>query len=1350
MDTPNSTSSGARAALAGYRKQFLYTLQQALGPASHRLRVEGLEDLDILDQHGNVVELVQVKAYDRDLTLSHIRGFLDRTAEQLGVNPQLRARLVSFGPIGRELQGAWAEAGPEREAVGRKLLELGIEAATVDRLFAQVALTPVSEQEIEAEVRAHLEQLPTAADPEASFALLMFWIYASAEQSLVLDREDLRDRLDLVSRYVVERGVWVREWFSNIVPLAASAGDLARTELEREYRQGIGARIDHILAGLDVERPTGMERLSRAFDQARVVILRGLSGQGKSTLAYRWLHDQIGSANTLEIREIRDRQHARELAIGITAYLRATGLQLTIVHDVRPGDTHWVELLREFAPLANVRLLVTIREDDWRRASVDVPASNFVDVELTLDESEAREIHQRLAARTAIAHFHDFDEAWARFGGGPMLEWVYLLTQPTSLRERLRQQLERLTDDEATRPGLLRLLRWTVFADAYGSRLDARATARSLGLSEPGAVFARLEREYLLRHAGGLLTGVHAVRSGLLVELLLERDAEFESWLDTAIALLPVLVEQDREVFLLHAFSRRVAERDRLVRALAQLDSQTWEGVRGVLTALVWLGVANYGEQNSELIDEIQREEATTWYVVLALDVVGLESETGEKPVDLLTDVGSVPDWRRAQIAKWRSRFSDPDRVLTLAREWLELHRLPDDPPSMSADWDAAAEVAFWAGHLGVQFCLDERWSKALEKVLDELDSETLANVNYGAWRSNNAVFADQHAEFVHRFEAEFDVLRLDDDGEVVRVQYLVPHERLHGKTSAEEDLLSFLNGASVRRCELLRRLFPDCQRWGAQGVGHKFAGFPHDPSYREMPKKYLPPREIVRFSAAFVHLGTLRLRRETWPEWCKAILEHRRTICDGMDTLIRAVVGYFQQKHPVNLREAGLFKAPPYTQIHQFLFTGTPPFPKCSVDEWGFTSEAATGQAAEWLASHQLGLRRHERVRKVISDFLQSLRFFIQQGRHAIELQPLMAIANTDSARQLVHTSALESGVQTEAPRLSLHNLAAGYQKLPELQREFRGKYSSHVDVQALVELEARENEVFETMLALWHEFVYWPGRVKRKKVKQDALKALHEDLRKHRIKLRNACSTAEQLRAHGSLREIRDNIPGSPGLWLVLDTNSAQSGIDAATSILEVVRANLPPRDSVDHRTFATRTMWPEIHVVTLVRGRVANASYSQVSYNALMVYGNEATVGFKDISPELLDALGLERYDHPLLVHARSYVEYSIHLRVLVAHAGELEQSGGSHSEQYRDQLDVSYEQTRFKLVEVHVAMHAEVSALMNQPRYQAIHAFAELAAMLDVEDADSWIAQVLGNSFDQEVWKRTVDSVAALSG
>lgn len=56
---------------------------------------------------------------------------------------------------------------------------------------------------------------------------------------------------------------------------------------------GIDARPDHIRNNLDIYRKKWINNIKSAYKEKNVVLIRGASGQGKSTLAYRYLLDNF-------------------------------------------------------------------------------------------------------------------------------------------------------------------------------------------------------------------------------------------------------------------------------------------------------------------------------------------------------------------------------------------------------------------------------------------------------------------------------------------------------------------------------------------------------------------------------------------------------------------------------------------------------------------------------------------------------------------------------------------------------------------------------------------------------------------------------------------------------------------------------------------------------------------------------------------------------------------------------------------------------------------------------------------------------------------------------------------------
>jgi hypothetical protein len=126
-----SNLSDATHAWRGYRRQALYTLFRVFetGSAANLIfRPEGEEDLSICDTADNLIEVVQVKSYGSNLTLSDFKpdkkdSFFYRIAKLTKAHPRLSIKIASFGPIGPELLQALSTDGRGRQRVAHKLSE---------------------------------------------------------------------------------------------------------------------------------------------------------------------------------------------------------------------------------------------------------------------------------------------------------------------------------------------------------------------------------------------------------------------------------------------------------------------------------------------------------------------------------------------------------------------------------------------------------------------------------------------------------------------------------------------------------------------------------------------------------------------------------------------------------------------------------------------------------------------------------------------------------------------------------------------------------------------------------------------------------------------------------------------------------------------------------------------------------------------------------------------------------------------------------------------------------------------------------------------------------------------------
>jgi len=404
-----SNLSDATHAYRGYRLQALYTLFRVFetGSAANLIfQPEGEEDLSICDTANNLIEVVQVKSYGSTLTLSDFKPdkkdtFFYRIAKLSKAHSGLSITIASFGTVGPELRQALAIDGPDRQQVAHKLSEHGyLPEAEAQALLGKIQLTRVDEAALTQSVYSTLRNSLAGVDAEAAFDLLHYWLFICSERKTKLTQQDVIDRVNRVGKFTAERAAHHGQWFTTIVPIEDHAlTDEARQELTDEFYRGISTHYDHILADLDVVRPTKLEKLAEAFESTRVVIVHGASGQGKTTLALRYLREYFPSQWRFQVKLIENKQHALSIATALVGQADAIDFSVVVYLDVSASDRDWPDLVKQLAVHPNIQVLVTIREEDFNRASFTGAAMRFSAVDLTFDETEARELYQALGQR---------------------------------------------------------------------------------------------------------------------------------------------------------------------------------------------------------------------------------------------------------------------------------------------------------------------------------------------------------------------------------------------------------------------------------------------------------------------------------------------------------------------------------------------------------------------------------------------------------------------------------------------------------------------------------------------------------------------------------------------------------------------------------------------------------------------------------------------------------------------------------------------------------------------------------------------------------------------------------------
>jgi hypothetical protein len=1074
-------SSDASATYRGYRKQALYVLWRLVRDASgrHVYRPEGGEDLAVFDDR-RLVEVVQVKAYSSALTLSSFNpsspgGFFARMRVRRAEHPECVHSLATFGPVGTELLGALRREEPHHSTVVRKLCTANpsivpSEAAVLLDALAPGISRPV-EEELREEILGSLSGTISGADPSVGLQLLLFWVFQASERRRDLTRGLLLSQIERIGAFLATLRDSAAEWMNALTPVREETlSDEERTQLRSEYVQGVQARWRHILADADCARPERLAEIREKLHRHAVVVVRGASGQGKSSLGWRYLREYSTDGLRFHVRLVDGRIHALRIANALRAHVQSLRLPAVVYLDISPSDTGWIELVRQLAD-SNLKVLVAVREEDFRRAGVPLGEIDVGEVVLErIGYEEARAIFAALATSgNASANTLDFEDAWANFTsgeGGPLLEFTYLAAQGQSLSARVDAQIARIQAEVASERGLLtakhlRLLAVCALANAAGCRVDLDRLCVAVGMDPLSRPLAFFEQEYLLRlseeGSRSSVATLHALRSKAVLAALL-RDSP-AAWSELAQMALPLVLDEDCEALVISCFSDFPECDVMLEDAVRAVPLRTWTQAGGIARALLWEGVSRFERQNHTVLAEVLSRYGPGWW--LLCEALPVDTEEA-----------------RAEVLGVLSKMSggEPPKIVLTSRKgifapyvrWVLQAHAPAAGPFLPTDWSCAGDVAFWIGLCGVQCELRNALEQMRPVPLPE--RATLAQLGtfiLGMHALGHVAFATWHAqvapEIVSRYLFETESVHLEDDGESVKVYFPIVTSADGRNTQAASDW----HGQTMKRINLLRLLFPQRTLFASQSLGLEVLGelMPHDPTTKEIPAKNLPAPQGVHLNALLLGLVSYRHRRsKSWTAYVNYATDFREAVCRFLRQLLAAWERMLAERS-VQTRSRKLFPADALAEVQGL--PGAPMLPRSAVDQWGFVSEGKD-------ISVNTPIGKPERW-----DSLARFRLWLKSFSKFESATLQMAQCATPATRRhiSVKEGRADENVTDKDGHLFLANMEQAWLVLPTMQGEFQRLFAARAPASAAT-LDAQEKELFRKLWFVAFAFIREPLR--------------------------------------------------------------------------------------------------------------------------------------------------------------------------------------------------------------------------------------------------------------------------------
>lgn len=828
---------GAESAWRGFILQALYIANRVSDVDENTVFLpETVEDLLILKYAGTdkeSVELVQVKSVSgQKLSISQLKpcnksgkinedSFFGRLYEAWKRNIRTEAKLIVFGEVGESLKNIDASFEPGSEFRTKFVNSYGYPEKYCIWLQKHLCVEIVNENDLNAKLvevlRANVE---TQAAVRAASAYLKGKLYEACRHRESLSLARWRDLLTEFGTQQASNREFQSHYGTTIVPLMEYLNEINEDDVraKEEYMSGSSATPKHIALNLDIKRCEWQKKIDQAFSHSNIVIMRGASGQGKSTLCYRWLMGRNGLSNVYLIGDLTSLS-----APQIAACLRGLAKeQMIYAYIEADANVAWVSFLKEVSRISNrhLRILVSVRNDDASRSGYDANLIVSAEISLYLTKHEAQEFYNKVC----VKRHKSFEDAWHQFGeNGPLLEFMYFLNHEITLRDKLDKQINSFI--ESGEDSWVHFLYLASVTGSCGLPAKISTLAAKTGCRDVIKLLTLLDSEMLFRSSDDNLTvrPLHPVRAQLIAEIL-----------ETVVYL-------QREQLLLDACACAVGDFTPILvsylkysdfttegyRTFVKLASRSWSSCAQALRLMLWKDANNAFQGMLQMRPKIEMQHIPLLYV--AFLAFGIHSKHVDE-VDTLLKLVEDPS-QRATIkdvalefaSKYKDRAHTERYLRAISCNLPAVEEIVKTPSSAGFVLYIMAEMQVdsisYQRTLKELNLLDVTKSCDLDGMLDLCFALTRCNIRLSQkWVDQIQQLLCERDNIVAIFPED---VKSESGGSGFKrrlMAYVVPHCGTGASNDSSQDYS--VNAILVRAVYDLRRIWPGYDLYGAKLIG--------------------------------------------------------------------------------------------------------------------------------------------------------------------------------------------------------------------------------------------------------------------------------------------------------------------------------------------------------------------------------------------------------------------------------------------------------------------------------------------------------------------------------------------------
>lgn len=828
MNSFQKSDQGAQAAWKGFSSQTLYIASRLISDKDgYEYYPEDVEDL-VIKKNNVVIEAVQVKNISASLTLSSLagtktsqsgEGFFNRMCSLHEQYPSFdNVNVVYFNSLGTELQEIQEGNANTKRTIIKKLVDdHGLCEEDAIWLIDSLHFEKVNLNDLDSNIQNQItDYVPVMSAPTLAKELLIQHISVLSKSKGYTTLQLWEEKIHEIGTNIASLDGFYKEYNKSLVRLDEFKLNDDYVHLQKEYSQGIAAHPSHIRNNLDFKRNYWMEEIQSVIDTKGVAIVKGVSGQGKSTLCYRYLMDTYPEGCVFCVRTLANEGQAQNLVSALDG-LGKHNESLIIYIDVQPGETLWAFLLQELQVRGlSIPVLISIRDEDYNQTSISGKQIKYGIVELTLTKEEAKQIYNTYTETKPHDEHRTFEEAWEIFGGqGPLIEFTYFITHNQVLAQRLHEQLDALLQQRIS-DEWLELLQIVCYVGRLGCSINITDVKNEIHCSNIYAAIRRLQDEYLIKVVDeNTIEALHPVRAKIIFDVLC--NLIYTSSKEIVFKALPCIESKNIRVVLLNYFSNNQYDIKDIQR-LSQIEFCDWVGYANSIRTMLWLDAKCYVESNMKVFESLVANHGKGWLCLLPVDLSGIYG-SGKMIAD---DIKELPDINKPKIQNVIDYVKESLTSLHIEYQaidcFLDNSKIPNILPDTDSDCQSFGYSLFWMAKRNRKVILPFKKDEIVASVCKgELQSSADAIRGLSEHTALRESYLSAIDVLEKRLIDEMQVLNFSVTDDVVICKFIPP---LLQETRQSDKIQNFNHYWRIKMLDILKQLYPEKEYIDVELIG--------------------------------------------------------------------------------------------------------------------------------------------------------------------------------------------------------------------------------------------------------------------------------------------------------------------------------------------------------------------------------------------------------------------------------------------------------------------------------------------------------------------------------------------------